>query len=189
MGVKVSGRIIVTRKVYDSVKRPPVLSPLHRCIATFTHSHHATTMSVLPTNVDRSSETFKENKRSMVSLLDHVKGLHSKILLGGSEKARSKHVTRGKMLPREYAIPLFRDPSTERLNLGNSRVTALLDSGTSFLELSPLAGFNVYDEGVPAGGLISGIGIIHGVSCMIIANDSTWVRIWMSRSCSLLMKV
>ena len=54
-----------------------------------------------------------------------------------------------------------------------SRITALIDPGTSFVELSPLAGFRMYDEDVPAGGVITGIGTVHGVSCIIIANDST----------------
>ena len=58
--------------------------------------------------------------------------------------------------------------------LASSRITALIDPGTSFLELSPLAGFELYgrDE-VPAGGIITGIGKVNGVSCMIVVNDST----------------
>ena len=80
------------------------LQPSRRCIATFTQSQHATAMSVLPTRVDKVSDLFKENDRSMSSLLDNMKELHSRISVGGSEKARSKHVARGKMLPREYAL-------------------------------------------------------------------------------------
>lgn len=57
-----------------------------------------------------------------------------------------------------------------------SRITALIDVGTSFLELSPLAGHNVYgDEQVPAGGIVTGVGTVKGISCMMIANDSTSV--------------
>ena len=60
----------------------------------------------------------------------------------------------------------------------DSRITALIDPGTSFLELSPLAGFEVYPgENVPAGGIITGIGRVHGVSCMMVANDSTSAHI------------
>ena len=77
-----------------------------RCIATFTHSQHAIAMSVLPTSVDKKSDLFKENDRSMSCLLNDMKDLHSRISLGGSEKARSKHVARGKMLPREYALSM-----------------------------------------------------------------------------------
>ena len=55
-----------------------------------------------------------------------------------------------------------------------SRVTALIDPGTSFLELSPLAGYGLYgNEDVPAGGIITGVGKVNGASCMVIANDST----------------
>ena len=74
---------------------------------------------------------------------------------GGPAKAREKHLARKKMLPRD-------------------RVIALIDPGTSFLELSPLAGHEVYPEAdVPAGGIITGVGVVEGVSCMIVANDST----------------
>lgn len=56
----------------------------------------------------------------------------------------------------------------------SSRITALIDPGTSFLELSPMAGYNLYPgEDVPAGGIIAGIGTIEGVKCMVVANDST----------------
>lgn len=81
--------------------------------------------------------------------------LHAKIARGGNDKAREKHIARGKMLPRD-------------------RISALVDPGTSFLELSALAGHGVYDgEDVPAGGIITGIGTVEGVNCMIVANDST----------------
>jgi 3-methylcrotonyl-CoA carboxylase beta subunit len=81
--------------------------------------------------------------------------LHSKIAQGGPPKAREKHVQRGKMLVRD-------------------RITALIDPGTSFLELSQMAGYDVYPgEDVPAGGIVTGIGTVEGVSCMIVANDST----------------
>ena len=57
-------------------------------------------------------------------------------------------------------------------------MTALIDPGTSFLELSPLAGYDLYPgEDVPAGGIITGVGKVQGVSCMIVANDSTYVRL------------
>lgn len=81
--------------------------------------------------------------------------LHTNISKGGPQKSRDKHVARGKMLPRD-------------------RVSALIDPGTSFLELSPLAGHGVYEgEDVPAGGIITGIGTVEEVNCMIVANDST----------------
>ncbi|KAK4982649.1 hypothetical protein LTR66_009165 [Elasticomyces elasticus] len=83
--------------------------------------------------------------------------LHEKIAEGGPQKAKDKHIARGKMLVRD-------------------RITALIDPGTSFLELSALAGHNVYPgEDVPAGGIVTGIGTIEGVTSMIVANDSTYV--------------
>jgi 3-methylcrotonyl-CoA carboxylase beta subunit len=105
--------------------------------------------------VDTSSPDYLENSQQMQDLLDKMSTLHSKIALGGSEKAREKHISRGKMLPRD-------------------RISALVDPGTSFMELSALAGHAVYEnEDVPAGGIITGIGSVSGVNCMIVANDST----------------
>ncbi|KAJ5536724.1 methylcrotonoyl-CoA carboxylase beta chain [Penicillium frequentans] len=91
----------------------------------------------------------------MQELLSRMNHLHTNISKGGPRKSRDKHVARGKMLPRD-------------------RVSALIDPGTSFLELSPLAGHGVYEgEDVPAGGIITGIGTVEGINCMIVANDST----------------
>ncbi|RAK98872.1 putative 3-methylcrotonyl-CoA carboxylase, beta subunit (MccB) [Aspergillus ibericus CBS 121593] len=133
--------------------RSPFLST-SRYIASYTHPHHASAISVLPTTVDTSSADFKDNAQQMQELLDRMNNLHSTISQGGPQKARDKHLARGKMLPRD-------------------RVTALIDPGTSFLELSPLAGHEVYSDDVPAGGIITGIGTVEGVNCMIVANDST----------------
>jgi 3-methylcrotonyl-CoA carboxylase beta subunit len=81
--------------------------------------------------------------------------LTQKTQQGGPPKAREKHLARKKMLPRD-------------------RITALIDPGTTFLELSPLAGHELYPEAeVPAGGIITGVGVVEGVSCVIVANDST----------------
>lgn len=81
--------------------------------------------------------------------------LSRKVQQGGPEKARQKHLERKKLLPRD-------------------RITALIDPGTTFLELSPMAGYELYaDAEVPAGGIITGVGVVEGVTCMIVANDST----------------
>lgn len=81
--------------------------------------------------------------------------LTARVAEGGPPKAREKHLARKKMLPRD-------------------RVTALIDPGTTFMELSPLAGHELYPEAeVPAGGIITGVGVVEGVNCMIVANDST----------------
>lgn len=126
-----------------------------RSVATYTHAHHADAVSVLPTNVDTNAEDFKENKRQMDEATDALEQLHAKIAQGGPEKAREKHIQRGKMFVRD-------------------RITALIDPGTPFLELSQMAGYDMYaGEDVPAGGIITGVGTVNGVQCMIVANDST----------------
>lgn len=91
----------------------------------------------------------------MRQLMQKFSALHEEAAKGGNAKAREKHIARGKMLVRD-------------------RVTALTDPGTPFLELSALAGYQVYPgEEVPAGGIVTGIGTVEGVMCMIVANDST----------------
>lgn len=105
--------------------------------------------------MDTVSGEFKENERQMGEVMAKIQELTKKAQLGGPEKAREKHLARRKMLPRD-------------------RVTALIDPGTTFLELSPLAGHDLYPEAdVPAGGIITGVGVVEGVTCVIVANDST----------------
>ena len=126
-----------------------------RPVASHTHPHQAAAVSVLPTSIDKHSAKFAENAEQSVKLLQNLHDLHDKISQGGPPKAREKHVARGKMLPRD-------------------RVTALIDPGTPFLELSWLAGHEVYPgEDVPSGGIITGVGTVEGVMCIIVANDST----------------
>ncbi|TVY48546.1 putative methylcrotonoyl-CoA carboxylase beta chain, mitochondrial [Lachnellula occidentalis] len=137
---------------------PPLNLPLRiasRNVATHTLPSQANAISVLPTIIDPSSEEFKENARQMGTVISRLEELTKKIQLGGSQKAREKHIARNKMLPRD-------------------RVAALVDPGTSFLELSALAGHDMYPEAeVPAGGIITGVGVIEGVTCVVVANDST----------------
>lgn len=133
----------------------PIPRTPSRNIATHCSPSQANAISVLPTIVDPSSEEYKENARQMGEVMAKLEELTKKIHQGGPPKAREKHIARKKMLPRD-------------------RVTALIDPGTSFLELSALAGHEVYPEAeVPAGGIITGVGVIEGVTCMIVANDST----------------
>jgi 3-methylcrotonyl-CoA carboxylase beta subunit len=135
--------------------RPHSSHSCARGIATYTHSHHADAVSVLPTAVDPSSDEFKENKRQMDDVTEQLVALHTRIAQGGPQKARDKHIQRGKMLVRD-------------------RIAALIDHGTPFLELSQLAGHEVYPgEDTPAAGIITGIGTVNGVQCMVVANDST----------------
>ncbi|KAL8753363.1 MAG: hypothetical protein Q9184_005443 [Pyrenodesmia sp. 2 TL-2023] len=126
-------------------RRPPLLLHHRRPIATHTYSHHAKQLSILPTNIDTSSPTYIQNAAQYANLMSQMQDLHRKIEKGGTEKAREKNVGRGKMLVRD-------------------RITALIDTGTPFLELSTLAGHEVYPgEDVPAGGIITGVGTVMGV--------------------------
>ena len=125
-----------------------------RAAATFTHPRHAQAISILPTLVDKSSPEFKENASQMGAVMEKYSKLHQKIALGGPEKARNKHIERKKMLARD-------------------RIAALIDPGSSFLELSPLAAHEVYGEDVPAASVVTGVGTVEGVTCMIVANDAT----------------
>ncbi|KAI9882991.1 MAG: Methylcrotonoyl-CoA carboxylase beta chain, mitochondrial [Watsoniomyces obsoletus] len=147
------------RKVRPIHPEPPFLHLQKRCpfgcAATLADAQQSNAISVIPTEVDKSSKTFKENAEQMSKALNTLHELHARVAEGGTAKAREKHLARSKMLPRD-------------------RVTALLDPGTSFLELSALAGHEVYPgEDVPAGGIITGIGTVEGVTCVIVANDST----------------
>ena len=90
----------------------------------------------------------------MHALVADLRDKVAKAALGGGDKARAKHAARGKLLPRE-------------------RIDLLLDPGAPFLELSQLAAFGMYDDDAPGAGLISGIGRVAGVDCLIIANDAT----------------
>jgi 3-methylcrotonyl-CoA carboxylase beta subunit len=111
-------------------------------------------VAVLPTAIDPASAEFKANAAAMDSLVAKLRAETSKAALGGPEAARARHTSRGKLLPRE-------------------RVENLLDPGSPFLELSPLAANGMYGDEVPAGGIITGIGRVSGIECVIVANDAT----------------
>jgi 3-methylcrotonyl-CoA carboxylase beta subunit len=131
------------------------ISSQKRAVANLTPPHQANAISRIQTVVDPSSEEFKENEKQMSEVMSRMQELARKIQKGGSEKARQKHLERKKMLP-------------------SDRVTALIDPGTTFMELSPMAGYDLYPEAeVPAGGIITGVGVVEGVTCVIVANDST----------------
>ncbi len=125
-----------------------------RSAATYVAPHHANAISILPSTVDTSSPDYLENAAQMGEVIARLETLTNKVRQGGPAKAREKHLARNKMLPRD-------------------RVAALIDPGTSFLELSALAGEGLYEDDVPAGGIITGVGVVEGVTCMIVANDST----------------
>lgn len=108
------------------------------------------------TNVNHKKNDllFKKNTKAMVQQTSDLFRILASIYQGGSEKARARHQAQGKLLVRK-------------------RICDLIDADQPFLELSALAGYQLYDENLPAGGLITGIGYIHGQACMIIANDAT----------------
>jgi 3-methylcrotonyl-CoA carboxylase beta subunit len=108
----------------------------------------------LTSSLSRNDPAFEANTTFMRSLVDDLRAKVGEITKGGGEKARDRHLGRGKLLPRD-------------------RVDALLDPGTPFLELSQFAAHNVYDEPIPAAGIITGIGRVAGRECMIVANDAT----------------
>ncbi|WP_227430635.1 carboxyl transferase domain-containing protein [Psychrobacter sp. I-STPA6b] len=110
--------------------------------------------SVITSKLSVNSAEFGQNAAAMQAVVDDLYAHLKTIAVGGSERARAKHLARGKLLPRE-------------------RVEQLLDAGTPFLEISPMAAFNMYDADIPAAGLIAGIGRIAGVECMIVCNDAT----------------
>lgn len=117
--------------------------------------YHTDEMANIGTEPDRNSPEFKENYAKMQALVDELKQKVSVIVKGGGEKAIQRHVSKGKMLPRD-------------------RIKNLLDPGSPFLEIGQLAAYEVYgDEDVPAAGIIAGIGRISNVECMVICNDAT----------------
>ncbi|MFC3686285.1 carboxyl transferase domain-containing protein [Hydrogenophaga luteola] len=116
-------------------------------------------MPALDTKLNARSADFQANAAAMRAVVDDLKAQIQKATLGGGEAARAKHTARGKLLPRD-------------------RVQMLLDPGTPFLELSPLAAMGMYpdrdgSDSAPCAGVIAGIGRVSGVDCMIVCNDAT----------------
>jgi 3-methylcrotonyl-CoA carboxylase beta subunit len=116
-------------------------------------------MPILETQLNARSAEFQANAEAMRAVVDDLRSQVEKATLGGGEAARAKHTKRGKLLPRD-------------------RVQMLLDPGTPFLELSPLAALNMYPDrdgtdSAPCAGVITGIGRVSGVDCMIVCNDAT----------------
>ena len=94
------------------------------------------------------------NRQAMLSAIDAIAAVAETTIIGGSQRARDRHVSRGKLLPRD-------------------RVAGLLDPGAPFLEIGLFAAHGVYGDDIPAAGVIAGIGKIHGRDCMIVCNDAT----------------
>lgn len=112
-------------------------------------------MDALNSHIDTSSEEFAANRKRQLKLLEELKAQTEVHKAGGGSSAVKRHRDRGKMLPRE-------------------RIEGILDAGSPFLELSPMAAHELYPEGqISSGGVITGIGRVCGVECMFVANDAT----------------
>jgi 3-methylcrotonyl-CoA carboxylase beta subunit len=111
-------------------------------------------MTVLHSQLNPRSADFQHNAAAMRGLVDDLRTHLERVAQGGGEAPRAKHTARGKLLPRD-------------------RVQMLLDPGTPFLEVAPLAALNMYNNDAPSAGVIVGIGRVSGVDCMIVCNDAT----------------
>ena len=111
-------------------------------------------MTVIDSKINPRTPEFKANQAALAAAVADLKQKVGQFALGGSAEARQKHLSRGKLLPRE-------------------RVERLLDPGTPFLELSQLAAYGMYKGDAPGAGLITGIGRISGRECLVVCNDAT----------------
>lgn len=133
--------LALERRLLQSKQRHGITLRLHST------NSEATATSVLANNVDANSADFEANRAHMSGLIADLDKLQGRIALGGPEKARLRHVGRGKMLARD-------------------RVGALLDPGSPFIEVGNLAGWNLYEsegeDAVPCAGVVAGIGLVEG---------------------------
>ena len=111
-------------------------------------------MAVLSSSISPKSESFGKNLAAQQAAMEPVQDAAALALAGGGEKPRERHVSRGKILPRE-------------------RVSRLLDPGSPFLEVGMFAAHGLYDGASPSAGLVAGVGRVSGCECMIVCNDAT----------------
>ncbi|UDM08768.1 methylcrotonoyl-CoA carboxylase [Halomonas sp. NyZ770] len=111
-------------------------------------------MSTLSTQINPRSDVFQANEAAMLGEVNKLRELTAAIAQGGGANARTRHESRGKLFVRD-------------------RIDHLIDEGSPFLEFSALAAHHVYDSDVPAAGVVTGIGRVSGVECVIVANDAT----------------
>lgn len=111
-------------------------------------------MAVINTQIDKNSDLFKQNFSHMEGLVQSFKEKVEQVKLGGGERSLEKHKSRGKLTARQ-------------------RIQTLVDPETSFLEFSTLAAWDMYEGAAPGAGVVTGVGIIEGVECIIVANDAT----------------
>jgi len=108
----------------------------------------------LPTRVDFRDAQYKANRAANLELVADLRARLARVALAGGEEYVRRHHERGKLLARE-------------------RIQRLIDPGTTFLELSPLAAEGVYTDDVPSAGIVTGIGVVSGHECVVVANDAT----------------
>jgi acetyl-CoA carboxylase carboxyltransferase component len=111
-------------------------------------------MAVLTSRVERDSGLFGRRRALMEELVAELRERTAQVARGGGEKAVERHRSRGKLTARE-------------------RIDRLVDPGTAFLELSALAAWDVYDGQAPSAGIVTGIGVVEGRECVVVANDAT----------------
>jgi acetyl-CoA carboxylase carboxyltransferase component len=125
--------------------------------ARFRHdrpARYARRMALLATQADRTSETFARRSELMESLVAELRERTATVARGGGERAVDRHRSRGKLTARE-------------------RIDRLVDPGSAFLELNALAAWELYDGQAPAAGIVTGIGVVEGRECVVVANDAT----------------
>jgi 3-methylcrotonyl-CoA carboxylase beta subunit len=111
-------------------------------------------VTILTSDINTQSELFRRQRAEMAQVLDDLRQKRARAALGGSERSRKRHISRGKLLPRD-------------------RVNHLIDPGSPFLELSPLAALDMYGGDIHGAGLLTGVGRVEGRECVIICNDAT----------------
>jgi acetyl-CoA carboxylase carboxyltransferase component len=111
-------------------------------------------VAILETRVDRDAPEFSANRERMEGLVSELRDRTAEVATGGGAEAIERHRSRGKLLARE-------------------RIDRLIDPGSAFLELNALAAFGLYDGAAPAAGIVTGIGVVEGRECVIVANDAT----------------
>jgi acetyl-CoA carboxylase carboxyltransferase component len=113
-----------------------------------------TGMAVLSSQVERESDVFTERRERMAALVAELRERTAQVARGGGDKAIERHRSRGKLTARE-------------------RVDRLLDPGSAFLEVGALAAWEMYDDQAPSAGIVTGVGVVEGQECVIVANDAT----------------
>src|SRR4051795_12853802 len=110
-------------------------------------------MALLQSRIERTDD-FSRRQARMEALVEELRTRSAQVAAGGGEKAVERHRSRGKLLARE-------------------RIERLVDPGTAFLELNALAAWSVYDDQAPGAGIVTGVGVVEGRECVIVANDAT----------------